>query len=166
MHKHRIVTSWQSWGSTSVEPHFLLNQSPGTQLEDSVKFSLRQLLEKFVWFLTKIYINYIYLIFVLTLAFWEEAKFADLGTDFCLKTASLSYLIADWTLQYRNSNVAQWCIIRLTCSYPELTKDHVLTSAYVIIFRTVARNAVNKSAWRKKNCSWLPFNKHAMNIFI
>ena len=26
------------------------------------------------------------------------------------------------------------CIIRLTCSHPELTKDHVLTSAYVIIF--------------------------------
>ena len=31
------------------------------------------------------------------------------------------------------------------CSYPELTKDHVLTSAYVNIFRTVTRNAVNKS---------------------
>ena len=42
----------------------------------------------------------------MTLTFLEEAKFADLGTDFCLKTASLSYLIADWTLQYRNSNVA------------------------------------------------------------
>ena len=28
----------------------------------------------------------------------------------------------------------QWCIIRLTCSHPELTKDHVLTTAYVIIF--------------------------------
>ena len=39
----------------------------------------------------------------------------------------------------------QWCIIRLTCSHPELTKDHVLISAYVIIFGTVARNAVNKS---------------------
>ena len=48
----------------------------------------------------------------------------------------------------------QWCIIRLTCSHPELTKDHVLTSAYVIIFLTVARNAVNKSVWRKKDCSW------------
>ena len=32
-----------------------------------------------------------------------------------------------------------------TCSYPELTEDHVLTSAYVKIFRTVTRNAVNKS---------------------
>ena len=29
---------------------------------------------------------------------------------------------------------SQWCIIRLTCSHRELTKDHVLTSAYVIIF--------------------------------
>ena len=28
----------------------------------------------------------------------------------------------------------QWCIIRLTCSHPELTNDHVLTSAYVMIF--------------------------------
>ena len=39
----------------------------------------------------------------------------------------------------------QGCIFRLTCSHPELTKDHVLTSAYVKIFRTVTRNAVNKS---------------------
>ena len=42
---------------------------------------------------------------------------------------------------------------RLTCSHPELTKDHVLTSAYVKIFRTVMRNAVNKSVLRKKDCS-------------
>ena len=60
----------------------------------------------------------------------------------------------------------QGCIFRLTCSHPELTKDHVLTSAYVKFFRTVTRNAVNKSVWRKKDCSWLPLNKHAMNIFI
>ena len=33
----------------------------------------------------------------------------------------------------------------LTCSHRELTKDHVLTSAYVKISRTVTRNAVNKS---------------------
>ena len=52
------------------------------------------------------------------------------------------------------------------CSYPELTKDHVLTSAYVYIFRTVTRNAVNKSVWRKKDCFWLPLNKHAMNIWF
>ena len=37
----------------------------------------------------------------------------------------------------------QGCIFRLTCSHSELTKDHVLTSAYVKIFRTVTRNAVN-----------------------
>ena len=37
------------------------------------------------------------------------------------------------------------CIFRLTCSHPELTEDHVLTSAYVKIFRTGPRNAVNKS---------------------
>ena len=39
----------------------------------------------------------------------------------------------------------QGCIFRLTCSYPELTEDHVLTSAYVKFFRTVTRIAVNKS---------------------
>ena len=39
----------------------------------------------------------------------------------------------------------QGCIFRLTCSHPELTEDHVLTSAYVRIFRNVTRNAVNKS---------------------
>ena len=38
-----------------------------------------------------------------------------------------------------------WCIFCLTCSHPELTEDHVLTSAYVKVFRTVTRNAVNKS---------------------
>ena len=40
---------------------------------------------------------------------------------------------------------SQGCIFRLACSYPELTEDHVLTSAYVKFFRTVTRNAVNKS---------------------
>ena len=39
----------------------------------------------------------------------------------------------------------QGCIFRLTCSHRELTNDHVLTSAYVKIFRAVTRNAVNKS---------------------
>ena len=61
---------------------------------------------------------------------------------------------------------SQGCIFRLTCSYPELTEDHVLTSAYVKVFRTVTRNAVNKSVWRKKDCSWPPLNKYAMNIWL
>ena len=39
----------------------------------------------------------------------------------------------------------QGCIFHLTCSHPELTEDHVLTSAYVKILKTVTRNAVNKS---------------------
>ena len=39
----------------------------------------------------------------------------------------------------------QGCISCGTCSYPELTEDHVLTSAYVKFFRIVTRNAVNKS---------------------
>ena len=41
--------------------------------------------------------------------------------------------------------VHQGCISCGTCSYPELTEDHVLTSACVKIFRIVTRNAVNKS---------------------
>ena len=40
---------------------------------------------------------------------------------------------------------SQGCISCGTCSYLELTEDHVLTSAYVKIFRIVTRNAVNKS---------------------
>ena len=39
----------------------------------------------------------------------------------------------------------QGCIFRMTCSHPELTEDHVLTSAYVKFFKIVTRNAVNKS---------------------
>ena len=39
----------------------------------------------------------------------------------------------------------QGCIFRLMCSHRELTKDHVLTSAYVKVFITVTRNAVNES---------------------
>ena len=60
----------------------------------------------------------------------------------------------------------QGYIFRLTCSHPEQIEDHVLTSAYVKIFRTVTKNAVNKSVWRKRDCSWLPLNKHAMNIWL
>ena len=48
----------------------------------------------------------------------------------------------------------------------ELTSGHVLSSAYVIILWAVARNAVNKSVWRKKDRSWLPLNKHAMHIWL
>ena len=44
----------------------------------------------------------------------------------------------------------QGCISYGTCSYPKLTEDHVLTTAYVKISRIVTRNAVNKSFWRKK----------------
>ena len=61
-------------------------------------------------------------------------------------------------------NQTQGCISCVTCSYPELTEDHVLTSAYVKIFRTVTRNAVNKGVWRKKNCSWRTLNKYAIYV--
>ena len=65
-----------------------------------------------------------------------------------------------------NLTFKQGCISCGTCSYLELTEDHVLTSAYVKIFRIVTRNAVNKSFWRKKDCSWPPLNKYAMNIWL
>ena len=45
----------------------------------------------------------------------------------------------------REKGEGQGCISCGTCSYPELTKDHVLTSAYVKIFKTVTRNAIDKS---------------------
>ena len=38
----------------------------------------------------------------------------------------------------------QGCIFRWTCSHRELTKYHVLTSAYGKIFITVTRHAVNR----------------------
>ena len=70
------------------------------------------------------------------------------------------------TLHHLTKALMQGCISCETCSYPELTEDHVLTSAYFKIFRIVTRNAVNKSFWRKKDCSWPPLNKYAMNIWL
>ena len=58
----------------------------------------------------------------------------------------------------RKSTSQQGCIFRLTCSHRELTRDHVLTSAYVKNSRTVTRNAINKSVWewpRNKRLSFL-----------
>ena len=51
---------------------------------------------------------------------------------------------------HHNLSWNQRCIFRLTCSHRELTEDRVLTSAYVKFFRTVTRNAVNESVWRRK----------------
>ena len=59
----------------------------------------------------------------------------------------------------RHFDPRQGCISCGTCSYPELTEDHVLTSAYVKVFRIVTRNAANKSFWRKKDCSWPPLKQ-------
>ena len=80
---------------------------------------------------------------------WKETRIRDIRRP--------------WSLSI---DLVQGCISCVTCSYPELTEDHVLTSAYVKIFRTVTRNAVNKSVWRKKDCSWIPLNKYAMNIWL
>ena len=51
----------------------------------------------------------------------------------------------NWKRNNRDNTWDQGCISCGTCSYLELTEDHVLTSAYVKIFRIVTRNAVNKS---------------------
>ena len=47
-------------------------------------------------------------------------------------------------------NLIYYCVLYIDTksagvhfSYPELTEGHVLTSAYVEIFRTVTRNVVN-----------------------
>ena len=104
-----------------------------------------------------------------------------------VKLVSARERCGDWRIKKRRLDKADWdsalvylrnrqlnrchiysqgCISCVTCSYPELTEDHVLTSAYVKIFRIVTRNAVNKSFWRKKDCSWPPLNKYAMNIWL
>ena len=59
----------------------------------------------------------------------------------------LTFFAALITCKYSFVGVpaSQGCISCGTCSYLELTEDHVLTSAYVKIFRIVTRNAVNKS---------------------
>ena len=57
----------------------------------------------------------------------------------------MSFTLHDLDVDIVDVYCWQGCIFRLTCSHPELTKDHVLTSVYVKIFRTVTRNAVNKS---------------------
>ena len=54
-----------------------------------------------------------------------------------------------YAITFGSEPPTQGCIFRLTCSHPELTEDHVLTSAYVRIFRNVTRNAVNK-CWKEK----------------
>ena len=95
-------------------------------------------------------ISFLYLLMILNL--WQKIEYIPICNMFYIY---LSFLFSS----------GQGCIFRLTCSYPELTKDHVLTSAYAKIFRTVTRNAVNKSVWRKKDRPWLPLNKHAMNIW-
>ena len=53
-------------------------------------------------------------------------------------------------LQLEGGTRLQGCIFRLTCSHPELTEDHVLTSAYVKIFRTVTKNDVKKECLKEK----------------
>ena len=64
----------------------------------------------------------------------------------------VSQYISCWDKTQICKAFIQGCIFPLTCSHRELTEDHVLTIAYVKIFRTVTRNAVNKSVWRKKDC--------------
>ena len=65
-----------------------------------------------------------------------------------LAGASLPSVSGSWNeheLQNACHTEQQGCISCGPCSCPELTEDRVLPSAYVEIFRTVTRNAVNKS---------------------
>ena len=49
-------------------------------------------------------------------------------------------------------------------SWPRITCSQVRMLTFSVTL--VTRNALNKSVWRKKDCFWLPLNKHTMNIFI
>ena len=106
---------------------------------------------------------------------WRGASFVKV--EICLAQNSAkrkTFQIRNPSMWIFSTSCQPWEFLRvqvgvhfcLTFSHPELTKDHVLTSAYVKIFRTVTRNAVNKSVWRKKDCFWHPLNKHAMNIWL
>ena len=55
------------------------------------------------------------------------------------------FVVGRWSFFVIGRRLSQGCISCGTCSYPELTEDHVLKSVYVKIFRAVTRNAVNKS---------------------
>ena len=92
-------------------------------------------------------------------------EWTHLAQSYACKDTGLVFVLA-CVLCVMYLCLSQGCIFRLTCSYPELTEDHVLPSAQVKIFRTVTRNAVNKSVWRKKDCFWLPLHKHAVNIWL
>ena len=82
-------------------------------------------------------------------------KYSSCTEVWCLATSEYLALIFGNLLSENQSvqNCLAWVskvykqgyINRGTCSHPELTSGHVLTSAYVIIFRAVTRNAVNKS---------------------
>ena len=78
----------------------------------------------------------------ITCAFTQSKNIVSLrppSSSFFSKTFIQESVFLDSSIE------GQGCISCGTCSCPELTEDHVLTSAYVKIFRTVTRNAVNKS---------------------
>ena len=109
-------------------------------------------------------------IFHQTRHFLHHFPYFQIGCKSLLKIQNvelcLVFVLGPLMVEIYQSTLSQGCIFRLTCSHPELIEDHVLTSAYVKFFRTVTRNAVNKSVSGKKNCFWLPLNKHAMNIWL
>ena len=96
----------------------------------------------------------------------RETFWPDIPPLFTSLSDHYKIVVAKSIISCFQNITGQGCISCGTCSYPELTEDHVLTSAYVKIFRTVTRNAVNRSVWRKKDCFWLPLNKHAVNIWL
>ena len=98
---------------------------------------------------------------------WSLKRNAEFMKHFMCLTASFKFykgfemagLCSRIRLHQTLNGYNQGCISCETCSYPELTEDHVLTSAYVKVFRIVTRNAANKSFWRKKDCSWPPLKQ-------
>ena len=75
-----------------------------------------------------------------------QERVLNRGLNFCPQPTAVNRTKVEAGLK-RMARIICWqgCISCGTCSYPELTEDHVLTSAYVKIFRIVTRNAVNKS---------------------
>ena len=86
-----------------------------------------------------------------------ESEGLDPSID-CMSPHCLSWICIKknpfhWSQQFLPPSISFPCqgyINRGTCSHPELTPCHVLTSAHEVIFWAIAGNAINKSVWRKR----------------
>ena len=82
----------------------------------------------------------------------------------CCEENLVSISIQFWKCYWPGSVTSerQGCIFRLTCSHAELTKDYVLTSAYVKFFRTAMRNTIPKWQGAASLFTW----SHLRNEFF